>query len=208
MSAIHVLSPTCPATSRVPPAAEVQAATDQALLAAIASGDRHAMRLLYSRHSVKVYRFILRMIRNEGTAEELTSDVFLDVWRLADRFEGRSQVSTWLIAIARNKALSSLRSRSPEALDEEAAHAIEDDTDRQDVVLETKDRNTVLRECLTKLSVANREIIDLVYFHEKTIEEIAVVLSIPVNTVKTRMFYARKCLAELLAQRGMTSLYA
>jgi RNA polymerase sigma-70 factor (ECF subfamily) len=75
-------------------------------------------------------------------------------------------------------------------------------------VLETKDRNAMLRDCLTKLSAAHREIIDLVYFHEKTIEEIAGLLSVPANTVKTRMFYARKCLAELLGQRGMTSLRA
>jgi RNA polymerase sigma-70 factor (ECF subfamily) len=157
---------------------------------------------------VKVFRFILRMVRNEATAEELVSDVFLDVWRLADRFEGRSQVSTWLLAIARNKAISALRARAPEALDDEATNAIEDDADLQDKVLETKDRNALLRECLTKLSAAHREIIDLVYFHEKTIEEIAGLLSVPANTVKTRMFYARKCLAELLGQRGMTSLRA
>jgi RNA polymerase sigma-70 factor (ECF subfamily) len=186
---------------------QVPAISDQVLIAAIAQGDRHAMRTLYGRHNVKVFRFILRMVRNEATAEELVSDVFLDVWRLADRFEGRSQVSTWLIAIARNKAISALRARAPEALDEEMVNAIEDETDGQDTALETKDRNTLLRECLTKLSAAHREIVDLVYFHEKTIEEIAEVLSIPANTVKTRMFYARKCLAELLAERGMTTLH-
>jgi RNA polymerase sigma-70 factor, ECF subfamily len=186
---------------------QVPAISDQVLIAAIAQGDRHAMRTLYGRHNVKVFRFILRMVRNEATAEELVSDVFLDVWRLADRFEGRSQVSTWLIAIARNKAISALRARAPEALDEEMVNAIEDETDGQDTALETKDRNVLLRECLTKLSAAHREIVDLVYFHEKTIEEIAEVLSIPANTVKTRMFYARKCLAELLAERGMTTLH-
>jgi RNA polymerase sigma-70 factor (ECF subfamily) len=205
MYTTDVLSPTCPPVRTGVPSA---ATTDHDLLAAIAGGDRQAMRVLYGRHSVKVFRFILRMVRNEATAEELVSDVFLDVWRLADRFEGRSQVSTWLLAIARNKAISALRARAPEALDDEATNAIEDDADLQDKVLETKDRNALLRECLTKLSAAHREIIDLVYFHEKTIEEIAGLLSVPANTVKTRMFYARKCLAELLGQRGMTSLRA
>jgi RNA polymerase sigma-70 factor, ECF subfamily len=205
MYTTNVLSPTYPPARAISGSAVT---TDQELLAAIARGDRQAMRTLYGRYNVKVFRFILRMVRNEATAEELVSDVFLDVWRLADRFEGRSQVSTWLLAIARNKAISALRARAPEALDDDAANAIEDDTDRQDTVLETKHRNAMLRDCLTRLSAAHHEIIDLVYFHEKTIEEIAMVLSIPANTVKTRMFYARKCLAELLAQRGMTSLHA
>lgn len=202
----QVLPATCQPATRTQAQAPAHATTDNDLIAAIARGDRNAMRALYGRHNVRVFRFVLRMVRNEATAEELVSDVFLDVWRLADRFEGRSQVSTWLLAIARNKAITSLRARATEELDDEAANAIADDSEGQDIVLETKDRNALLRECLTRLSAAHREIIDLVYFHEKTVEEIAEIMSIPANTVKTRMFYARKRLAELLAERGMTSL--
>jgi RNA polymerase sigma-70 factor, ECF subfamily len=188
--------------------ASVHGTTDLALLAAIASGDRSAMRTLYGRHNVKTFRFIRRIVRNEATAEELVSDVFFDVWRLADRFEGRSQVSTWILAIARNKAITALRARSTEQLDEETANAIADESEGQDLALEAKDRNALLRDCLTRLTAAHRQIIDLAYFHEKTVEEIAEIMSIPANTVKTRMFYARKHLAELLAEKGMTSLHS
>ena len=91
------------------------------------------MQVLFARHHVRVYRFVLRIVRNEASAEDLISEVFLDVWRQADRFEGRSAVSTWLLAIARFKALSSMRRKPDEELDEEAAGAIEDTSDTPEV---------------------------------------------------------------------------
>uniref|UniRef100_UPI0023B85AD0 sigma factor n=1 Tax=Enterobacter hormaechei TaxID=158836 RepID=UPI0023B85AD0 len=81
---------------------------------------------LYARHHVRVFRFILRFIKDEGLAEDLIGEVFLDVWRQADRFEGRSSVSTWILGMARFKALSSLRRPKEAALDEEQAGAIAD----------------------------------------------------------------------------------
>ena len=181
----------------------MQATSDEVLIGRIASGDRLAMQVLYARHHVRVYRFVLRLVSDPTTAEELISEVFLDVWRQANRFEGRSAVSTWLLAIARFKALSALRRRTDEELDEEAAAAIEDPSDDPEVSLQKKDKGEALRKCLTALSPDHREIIDLVYYHEKSIEEVAEVLKIPENTVKTRMFYARKKLAELLKAAGV-----
>ena len=181
----------------------MQATSDEVLIGRIASGDRLAMQVLYARHHVRVYRFVLRLVSDPTTAEELISEVFLDVWRQANRFEGRSAVSTWLLAIARFKALSALRRRTDEELDEDAAAAIEDPSDDPEVSLQKKDKGEILRKCLTALSPDHREIIDLVYYHEKSIEEVAEVLKIPENTVKTRMFYARKKLAELLKAAGV-----
>ena len=83
--------------------------SDEVLIGRIAKGDRLAMQELFARHHVRVYRFVLRMVRNETIAEDLISDVFLDVWRQAGTFEGRSAVSTWIFSIARFKALSALR---------------------------------------------------------------------------------------------------
>jgi RNA polymerase sigma-70 factor (ECF subfamily) len=80
--------------------------SDEALVRAIANGDRYAMQVLYVRHHVKVYRFILRLIDDAALAEDLVSEVFIGVWRQASGFKSKSQVSTWLLAIARNKALS------------------------------------------------------------------------------------------------------
>ena len=83
-------------------------------------------------------------------------------------------------------------------MDEETAEAIEDTSDTPDVTLEKKEKGEVIRKCLTSLSAEHREIIDLVYYHEKSVEEVAEIVGIPEATVKTRMFYARKKLAELL----------
>jgi RNA polymerase sigma-70 factor (ECF subfamily) len=179
------------------------ATSDEILIGRIAGGDRLAMQVLFARHHVRVFRFVLRLVRNEATAEDLISEVFLDVWRQAGRFEGRSQVSTWLLSIARFKALSVLR-RKPEAeLDEETAGAIEDTSDTPDVTLEKKQKADVIRKCLSGLSTEHREVVDLVYYHEKSVEEVAEIVGIPEATVKTRMFYARKKLAELLKAQGI-----
>src|SRR5215813_7099100 len=104
----------------------MQSTSDEVLIGRIANGDRLAMQVLYARYHVRVFRFVVRMVRDDSTAEDLISEVFLDVWRQAGRFEGRSTVSTWLLAIARFKALSALRRRPDEELDEETASAIED----------------------------------------------------------------------------------
>ena len=181
----------------------MQATSDEVLIGRIASGDRLAMQVLFARHHVRVYRFVLRLVRDESVSEDLISEVFLDVWRQAGKFEGRSAVSTWLLAIARFKALSALRRRPDEELDEETAEAIEDTSDTPEAALEKKDKSAAIRKCLEKLSAEHREIIDLVYYHEKSVEEVAEIVGIPENTVKTRMFYARKRLAEILKAAGI-----
>ncbi|WP_368734434.1 sigma factor, partial [Klebsiella pneumoniae] len=85
----------------------------------IAAGERTAMHVLYARHNVRVFRFILRIVGDASIAEDLVSQVFLDVWRTAGQFEGRSQVSTWMLAIARFKALTALRNRRHEDIDQD-----------------------------------------------------------------------------------------
>lgn len=180
-----------------------QSAPDEVLIARIAGGDRLAMQVLYARHHVRVYRFALRLVRNEAVAEDLISDVFLDVWRQAGKFEGRSAATTWLLAITRFKALSAMRRRSEAELDEETAASIEDASDDPEVAAQKKDTGEILRKCMTALSSEHREVIDLVYYHEKSVEEVAEIIGIPENTVKTRMFYARKKLAELLKAAGV-----
>jgi RNA polymerase sigma-70 factor (ECF subfamily) len=181
----------------------VQTTTDEVLIARIAGGDRVAMHALFSRHHVRVYRFVLRLVRNEATAEDLISEVFLDVWRQAGKFEGRSAVSTWMLSIARFKALSVLRRKHEEELDDEMAERIEDHSDDPEVALAKRDKGAALRACLSELSVEHREVIDLVYYHEKSVQEVAGITGIPEATVKTRMFYARKKLSELLKERGI-----
>jgi len=89
------------------------------------------------------------------------------------------------------------------ALDDETAAGIEDDRDDPEVAVQKKDKGEILRKCLERLSPEHREVIDLVYYHEKSVEEVAEIVHIPENTVKTRMFYARRKLGELLKQAGV-----
>jgi RNA polymerase sigma-70 factor (ECF subfamily) len=181
----------------------MQTTSDEVLIGRIAGGDRLAMQVLFARHHVRVYRFVLRLVSDPTLAEDLISEVFLDVWRQAGRFEARSAVSTWLLAIARFKALSALRKKPDEELDEETAAGIEDSSDTPEVALQKKDKGEILRECLKSLSAEHREVIDLVYYHEKSVEEVSEIVGIPEATVKTRMFYARKRLSELLKAAGV-----
>ena len=196
-------SQTVPVTSTIPIRDVAHETSDEALVAAIARGDKRALQTLYGRHNVRVFRFVLRFLNDEAFAEDMVSEVFLDVWRQAERFERRSQVSTWLLAIARNKALSVLRRRTTEVLDEGVAEFIEDPADNPEVTMQKKQQTSMLQQCLTQLSPAHREIIDLVYYHEKSIEEVAEIVGVPTNTVKTRMFYARKRIGELMGAQGL-----
>ncbi|GLR95668.1 MULTISPECIES: sigma-70 family RNA polymerase sigma factor [Bradyrhizobium] len=180
-----------------------QATSDDMLLESIADGNRTAMHILYCRHNVRVYRFILRIVRDATTAEDLVSQVFLDVWRTAGQFQGRSQVSTWLLSIARFKALTAMRQRRFEDIDQEDVRQIADGADTPETSLDRSDTSAILRACVQKLSPAHREIISLVYYHEKSVEEVGQIIGIPQSTVKTRMFYARKQLADLLKGAGV-----
>jgi RNA polymerase sigma-70 factor (ECF subfamily) len=177
--------------------------SDVPLIRSIAAGDKHAMQILFARHNVRVFRFLVRFVGDKSAAEDLVSEVFLDVWRQAGRFQGRSQVTTWLLAIARNKALLALQRRSTEELDEEAVAAVEDTDNDPELTIHTRLTSAILLHCLTQLSPPHREIIDLVYYHEKSTDEVAEITGVPQNTVKTRMFYARKRIAELMAAQGI-----
>jgi RNA polymerase sigma-70 factor, ECF subfamily len=185
-----------------PPAA-MQAPSDQALIARIAAGDRLAMQVLFVRHHVRIYRFVMRLVRDQELAEDLISEVFLDVWRQADTFQARSAVSTWILAIARFKALSSFKRRVEEELDEATAAVIEDSGDDPEVAIQKKDQGRILQKCLSRLSPEHREIIDLFYYQGTAIRGAAAIVGIPENTVKTRMFHARKRLSELLNAAGV-----
>lgn len=177
--------------------------TDETLIGLIAKGDRDALRLIYARHHVRVFRFLLRIVKNHETAEDLLNEVFLDVWRAAGGFEARSRATTWILGIARFKGLSALRQRSCEPLDDDVIESIEDQADGPEANLQKADRSALLQSCLQQLSSAHRQVVDLVYYHEQSIEEAARIIGVPANTVKTRVFHARKRIAELMAGRGV-----
>jgi len=182
----------------VPAHAAGETSSDEMLIVRIAGGDRLAMQTLFARHRTAIYRWLLRLVGNEATAEDLLSEVFLDVWRQADRFQARSSVSTWLMAIARFKALSARRVRKDAELDETIEATVADPSDNPEIMLQKKNRDALVREALNSLTPDHKEIIDLVYYHEKSVDECAQILGVPSGTVKTRMFYARKKMAEMV----------
>ena len=186
------------AAAAVPAIAGGEYSSDEILVERIAAGDKLAMQVLFARHRTNLYRWLLRFVGNETVAEDLLSDVFFDVWQQAHRFEGRSAVSTWLLSIARFKALSARRRRTDAPLNETIEATVADSADDPEIALQKKGRDERLRQAITKLSTEHREIIDLVYYHEKSVDDAADILGIPRATVKTRMFYARKKLAELV----------
>jgi RNA polymerase sigma-70 factor, ECF subfamily len=192
-------------TSRTSEVGSGQATSDEALIGAIAAGDRRAMQTFYARYNVRIYRFVLRLTNDSSLAEDLVSEVFLDVWRAAEGFKAKSRVSTWMLAIARHKALSALRRRSDEQLDEDGATAIADPADDAETIVDSRDRSAVVRHCLSQLSTLHREVLDLVYYHEKSVDEVADIVGAPANTVKTRMFYARKRMQTLLEAAGVNA---
>jgi len=189
------------ASAAAPPehAAAREIASDEVLIRRIAGGDQLAMQTLFVRHRVALYRWLLRLVGDEALAEDLLSDVFLDVWRQAATFEGHSSVSTWLLAIARNKAVSARRRRPDVELNDELTSTLADPADDPELLLQKKDREEALRRSVARLSQGHAEIIDLVYYHGKSVKEVAEVMGLNAATVKTRMFYARKKLAEFAA---------
>jgi RNA polymerase sigma-70 factor, ECF subfamily len=134
-------------------------------------------------------------------AEDIVSEAFFEVWRHADRFKSRAEVSTWLLAIARNKGVTAVKRRSGQQLDLKTLE-IEDPADDPEVLINKSDRSEAIQRCLSQLSAVQREVIDLVYYHEKSVGDVAKIVGVPASTVKTRMFYARRRMKEILKAAG------
>jgi RNA polymerase sigma-70 factor (ECF subfamily) len=165
-------------------------ASDDSLIKAISRGDRHAIAMLYRRHHVRVYRFALRITGDPSLTEDIVSDVFLEVWRHASRFKARAQVSTWLLGIRRNKSLLAIKRRSG-LQSQRGPIEIEDPADNPGVRVEKSDRSVAIRRGLLQLPAVQREVIDLVYYHHKSVKDVAKIVGASEGTVKTRMFYAQ-----------------
>ncbi|WFU78219.1 sigma-70 family RNA polymerase sigma factor [Bradyrhizobium sp. CIAT3101] len=183
-------------------------ASDEMLLKNVAEGDKAAMHIIFARHRERVSRFIQRLARNPAVVDDLVNQVFLDVWRSANRFENRARVATWLFSIARFKAIGTWRERTHEDLDQADALGVVDAQDTPDMALDREETKSILRACIDKLSPAHREIIELLYYREKSVAEVSGMIGIPQATVKSRIFYARKRLARNLTEAGFDAAAA
>jgi RNA polymerase sigma-70 factor (ECF subfamily) len=177
--------------------------SDDDLIKRIAERDAAAMHVLYVRYSAKVFNYIHRLVRERDNVEDLVSQAFLNVWHAAATFESRSSVSTWLLAIARFKALHHFRRQRRDRIDDVEIPEMVDDAESPDAAIDRIGMNDILHSCVGRLHPARRKVIDLVYYQERSVNEASEILGIPCATVKTRMFYARKELATLLESAGV-----
>jgi RNA polymerase sigma-70 factor (ECF subfamily) len=170
-----------------------------ALLQRMGKGDEAALRELYRAYSRSIYAFALRRLRDAAEAEEIVVDTMHEVWRHPERFRGESKFSTWLLGIARFKLLSLIRSREPQHEElGEVEETLESGEEGSFEILAQKQRREAVRECMNKLPPEQRECLHLVFYEGYALAEVAAVLGCPENTVKTRLFHARRKLKNSL----------
>lgn len=176
------------------------------LLRRIAQGDESAMGDFYQLYEAKIFRFVLSRLNDSFEAADILNEVMLEVWRGADRFEGRSQVSTWVFGIARNKTIDRLRRRNQGETVELEPDIAEDEGPGPAEVLSAAQDAEQVRRCIDGLSEAQREVVHLAFFEDLNYREIAAIADCPEGTVKTRMYHAKKalqrCLSKLMGMRA------
>ena len=176
-----------------------------AMLDRIATGSQAALEDFYHAYEHSVYRYAHLKLNDPHEAADILNEVMLEVWNGAQRFEGRSKVSTWVLGIARHKILDRQRARRPDTTDVDAREDLEDTGSPDPVDLSAADEQAEeIRRCLQELSDRQREVVYLTYYQGLSYPEIAVIADCPEGTVKTRMFHARKvlqrCLESIQAQ--------
>ena len=178
--------------------ARLDAQTDARLIARIVSGDRKAFETLYRLYHPRLSHFLIRMVRRPAVVEEVLNDTMLIVWNRADTYNGRSKVSTWIFAIAYRRALKALR-RLDEPMEDTFAERRESGEPGPEQQLGQTQVRAVLSDALLQLSADHRTVVDLAYFHEMGYREIAEIMDCPVDTIKTRMYHARRNLRARLS---------
>src|ERR1700736_6206749 len=174
-------------------------ADDRGLLERSARRDRTAFETFFGAHGSSVHRFVRDLVRDDGLAEELTSDVMVEVWRSAGKFGGPSRARTWVFGIAHHKAIDALRKRRTTlvSLDEMLGAASEGESPEAAAL--RADERRRLDEALASLSAEHRAVLELTYVEGFSQKEIADIVDCPLATVKTRAFYAKQRLRDALA---------
>lgn len=168
---------------------------DNELMKRIAKGDVKAFETLYRSTSNKIFFYLLRFLKSRESAEDIHVEVYTQVWKSAKNFKGKSRARTWIYGIARNLALNQLRKRGNRQM-LQFSETIKDN--KSTSVFDAFDRHQHIQKALSTLSAKHREVMDLVFFHEMTYQEVAGILGVPENTVKTRMFYAKEAVKKTI----------
>ncbi len=207
-----------PAPSSRPVAGTDATSTDLELIRAVARKDRQAFKQLYDHYAPRIGSYLLKLLKQPEWVDEAVNDTMLAVWQGADRFDpAAGKLSTWLFGIAHHKGLKVLRQagkfRADQSIDTLPPTTLDEAGDREETPQAAAahgpeqtvmgwELGAVLKWALEQLSPEHRSVIELTFGEERSYPEIAEIVGCPPNTVKTRMFHARKKLAQLLAQRG------
>ena len=167
------------------------------LLRRIDGGDRLAFQTLYRAYFSRLARFLDRMARNDSLIEEIINDTMMVVWQKASTFDGSCKLSTWIFGIAYRQALKALRGLD-EPL-EQKEEPVGDAGAEPEHVLAVRQLQRGVSRALDALPMEQRVVVSLTYYHGMAYQEIAETMGCPVNTVKTRMFYAKQRLKDMLS---------
>ena len=170
---------------------------EKRLIAGVATGNKAAMKEIYNRYTPALNGFVRLYLADPNDVADIIHDTMLEIWRKADRFEGRSSLKTWIFSIAKNKSID--RNRKSSRID-----YTDENTDIEDVTLTAVDvlavsqeANTV-REAVAQLKPEHRRAIHLSFFEDLTYKEIAEIEGCPEGTIKTRILYAKRNLQHIL----------
>ena len=184
--------------------ADAHAALEAAWIRRIAAGERRAFEELYDAYHRRLFRYVIRILRDRERAEEVTSETLVEVWKGAATFKGQSRLSTWIFGIAHHKALNAIRRRPVAEIELDHAKAVPDRGDGPEASVAQAALRENVRRALDRLSPEHHAVVELTHYHGFSYAEIAEIVKCPLNTVKTRMFYARKQLRVHLEHMGVT----
>ena len=177
--------------------------SDLALLEEITDENKEAFKTLYNRYVRQVHSYIYKLTRDNKLSEEVTNDVFFEVWNSASKFQGKSKVLTWIFGIAHNKTMNEIRKRKEIPVDpEEFTKEVSTDMGTDEIIMK-KDRDEQMKAALDQLTPEHRTVVELTFLQGLSYSEIAEIMDCPVNTVKTRMYYAKEKLKEIFTSLGI-----
>lgn len=170
---------------------------ERELLSRVSAQDLHAFEKLYRIYQPRLARFLIAILQRQPLVEEVLDDTMMVVWQTAGNFRGSSKPSTWVFSIAYRKALKA-KAKWPDPVEDQEYETRVSDGPAPDEELHHKKLHDVLVDAMTHLSPEHRAVVDLTYFHGMGYREIAEIVECPVDTVKTRMFHARRRLKQAI----------
>ena len=176
-----------------------QPVDDLDLIRRMQAGDDDAVRDLYAQYGQRLYAYALRLTDDPATAEDVTQNTLVTAWQTARNFRAEGRLIAWLLGIVHHTAMKAIRNRT-NYLDDVAEESIREDQPSPEEQAQVKDERRWVRQGMQSLSPEHRAVLELIFYQELTLNEVAQVLGVPLGTVKSRLSYARNHLRVVLAR--------